>query len=29
MPAIKMAVEAYRQHKTFSWDAKKEKVVSS
>ncbi len=26
MVAIKMAVEAYRQHKTFSWDAKREKV---
>jgi len=28
MVAIKMAVESYRQSKTFLWDAKAEKVVS-
>ena len=27
MVAIKMAVESYRQNKTFMWDAEKEKVV--
>lgn len=29
MVAIKMAVESYRQSKTFLWDAKAEKVVSN
>lgn len=28
MVTIKMAVESYRQNKTFLWDAKKEKVVA-
>src|SRR4051812_16575904 len=28
MVAIKLAVEAYRQRKTMTWDARKEKVVS-
>ena len=27
MVTIKMAVESYRQNKTFLWDAQKEKVV--
>ncbi len=29
MVAIKMAVESYRQNKTFLWDAEKEKVVTA
>jgi predicted dehydrogenase len=29
MIAIKMAVESYRQNKTFLWDAEKEKVVTA